>query len=239
MSGPRACPTPRPGVWSTISAPSSIPLPLLVVHDFDKSGFSIVGTLQRATRRYTFKNDLRVIDIGLRLADVDAYDLQTEPSTDVGDGDIATLRLNGASGEEIYLLRQVRVELNAFTSDQFVAWLEGKLNEHGITKVVPDDAALELAYRRSLAAAYFEDHAHDLIKAARKHAVAADLPLDLRSRMEEALKTDPARPWDAVVRGSLAMSERLSQGPPSPPASPSSCAIPRPARSARRTAQDV
>ena len=176
-------------------------LPLLVLHDFDKSGFSIVGTLQRATRRYTFKNDLRVIDIGLRLADVDAYDLQTEPSTDVGDGDIATLRLNGASGEEIYLLRQVRVELNAFTSDQFVAWLEGKLNEHGITKVVPDDAALELAYRRSLAAAYFEDHAHDLIEAARKHAVAADLPLDLRSRMEEALKTDPARSWDAVVRG--------------------------------------
>ena len=27
-----------------------------------------------------------------RLADVDAYDLQTEPSTDVGDGDIDTLR---------------------------------------------------------------------------------------------------------------------------------------------------
>jgi hypothetical protein len=31
------------------------------------------------------------------------------------------------------------------------------------------------------------------------------------------------------------MSERLSQGPPSPPASPSSCAVPRPARSARLT----
>ena len=176
-------------------------LPLLVLHDFDRSGFSIVGTLQRATRRYTFKNDLRVIDIGLRLADVDAYDLQTEPSTNVGDGDIATLRLNGANDEEIYLLRQARVELNAFTSDQFVVWLESKLKEHGVTKVVPDDAALELAYRRSIAARYFEDHAHDLIEAARRHAAAADLPSDLRSRMEQALQKDPARSWHAVLRG--------------------------------------
>jgi hypothetical protein len=141
-----------------------------------------------------------VIDIGLRLADVDAYDLQTEPSTDVGDGDIGTLRLNGADDEEIDFLRQARVELNAFTSDQFVLWLEGKLQQHGVTKVVPDDAALELAYRRSIAASYFEDHAHDLIEAARRHAAAADLPSYLRTKMEEALQTDPARSWDAVLR---------------------------------------
>jgi hypothetical protein len=141
-----------------------------------------------------------VIDIGLRLADVDAYDLQTEPSTDVADGDIDTLRLNGADDEEIDLLRQARVELNAFTSDQFVVWLEGKLIEHGVTKVLPDDAALELAYRRSIAARYFEDHAHDLIESARKHAAAADPPADLRTRTEEALKIDPARSWHAAMR---------------------------------------
>ena len=73
------------------------------------------------------------------------------------------------------------MELNAFTPDQFVVWLESKLQEHGVTKVVPDDAALELAYRRSTAA-YFEDHADDLIEAARKHAAAADLPSDLRTK---------------------------------------------------------
>ena len=130
------------------------------------------------------------------------------------------------------------MELNAFTSDQFVAWLEGKLNEHGITKVVPDDAALELAYRRSLAAAYFEDHAHDLIEAARKHAAAADLPLDLRSQNGGGLKDRSGATVGRRGAGSLAMSERLSQGPPSPPASPSSCAIPRPARSARLTSAE-
>ena len=34
-------------------------IPLLVLHDFDKSGFSIAGTLQRDTRRYTFAQRLR------------------------------------------------------------------------------------------------------------------------------------------------------------------------------------
>jgi hypothetical protein len=122
-------------------------LPLLVLHDFDKSGFSIVGTLQRATRRYTFENELTVIDLGLRLTDVAAYDLQTEPSTDVGEGDLDTLRLNGANEDEIHFLRQARVELNAFTSDQLVAWLEGKLEEHGITKVAPVAPAVAEARR--------------------------------------------------------------------------------------------
>jgi hypothetical protein len=31
-------------------------VPLLVLHDFDKSGFSILGTLQRATRRFRFQH---------------------------------------------------------------------------------------------------------------------------------------------------------------------------------------
>ena len=53
-------------------------VPLLVLHDFDKSGFSIVGTLRRSTRRYQFRHGhaSRVIDLGLRLEDVDG--LETE-----------------------------------------------------------------------------------------------------------------------------------------------------------------
>ena len=43
---------------------------VLVMHDFDVSGFSIFGTLGTDGRRYTFENDLPIVDIGLRLADV-------------------------------------------------------------------------------------------------------------------------------------------------------------------------
>jgi hypothetical protein len=45
-------------------------IPLLVLHDFDKAGFTIRGTLERDTRRYKFKNVIEVIDLGLRLSDV-------------------------------------------------------------------------------------------------------------------------------------------------------------------------
>jgi DNA topoisomerase VI subunit A len=45
-------------------------IPLLLLHDFDKSGFAIAGTLQRDTRRYEFQNSITTIDLGLSLADV-------------------------------------------------------------------------------------------------------------------------------------------------------------------------
>jgi hypothetical protein len=59
------------------------------------------------------------------------------------------LRKNGATEEEVKFLagespgsKRQRVELNAFTSDQFVEWLTGKLDglqQQGvISKVVPD-----------------------------------------------------------------------------------------------------
>ena len=51
-------------------------VPLLVLHDFDKAGFSIIGTLTRDTRRYSFDNKVEVIDLGLRLADVRALGLE-------------------------------------------------------------------------------------------------------------------------------------------------------------------
>jgi DNA topoisomerase VI subunit A len=40
-------------------------IPLLLLHDFDKAGFSIAGTLQRDTSRYEFRNSIKVVDLGL------------------------------------------------------------------------------------------------------------------------------------------------------------------------------
>ena len=45
-------------------------IPLLVLHDFDISGFTIFGTLRDSTRRFTYRREFRVIDLGLRLADI-------------------------------------------------------------------------------------------------------------------------------------------------------------------------
>ena len=47
---------------------------VLVAHDFDVSGFSIFGTLGSDGRRYRFRNDVHIVDLGLRLSDVEALE---------------------------------------------------------------------------------------------------------------------------------------------------------------------
>jgi hypothetical protein len=135
-------------------------IPLLVSHDFDKAGFSIAGTLQRDTRRYSFMNDTEVINLGLGLADVEENSLESETVSYGRSDPTYNLRENGATEAEIQFLCRgrnysgyygARVELNAFTSDRLVHWIEAKLQQHGIQKVVPDDETLQAAYRRAMA----------------------------------------------------------------------------------------
>jgi hypothetical protein len=71
-----------------------------------------------------------VIDLGLRLEDIGK--LQSEDVFIEQDA-AANLRKNGATEEEIaWLLKGKRVELNAFASDELIAFIERKLAEHGI-----------------------------------------------------------------------------------------------------------
>jgi hypothetical protein len=116
---------------------------VLVLHDFDISGFSIRKTFTESGRRYGFKNKLDFVDIGLRLVDVRRLELADEPVALEEKSKVAIvrrLRINGTTEAEIeFLISGRRVELNAMTSDQFIAFVEEKLIEHGVTKVAPDE----------------------------------------------------------------------------------------------------
>ena len=107
-------------------------LPLFILHDFDKAGFSIKQTLFNSNRRYTFEHEIEPIDLGLRLAAIEDFEragqpLQAEPvhivtkrkkrdgeeddgfddedSIDNLEAARANLRQNGATEREIdYLL---------------------------------------------------------------------------------------------------------------------------------------
>lgn len=172
-------------------------VPLLVLHDFDKSGFSIVGTLRRSTRRYRFGRGhaSRVIDLGLRLEDIAGLETEAvylRPSA------VANLRQNGATEAEIEFLFEKRVELNAFTSRGLIDWLERKLAAHGIKKVVPDAGTLAGAYQRMRKQALVQ---------ARIDAVLAELggdapavPHGLGRRIARALGEDPTIAWDEALR---------------------------------------
>ena len=52
-------------------------IPLIVIHDFDISGFTIKHTLKHSTRRFTFDKEFEVIDLGMRWEDIRGLGTET------------------------------------------------------------------------------------------------------------------------------------------------------------------
>jgi hypothetical protein len=184
-------------------------VPLLVLHDFDKAGFSILGTLQRDTRRYTFSHKVNVIDLGLRLQDVQDWKLQAEQCSFGKSDPKCNLRENGAPDEEIRFLcggygyrgyKGQRVELNAFTSGDLVQWIEGKLQQHGIKKIIPDKETLQAAYRRAAVAHIANSQLESIIKTAQERVDAEKLkPAQIIRDIKKQLKKCPSMSWDQAI----------------------------------------
>jgi Topoisomerase 6 subunit A/Spo11, Toprim domain len=188
---------------------------LLVLRDFDKAGFSIAGTLQRDTRRYVFTRNVEVSDLGLRLTDVEEEKLASE-SVSYGKSDPTyNLQQNGATGDEIAFLYHgwssllghhgKRVELNAFASDKLVNWIERRLDEQGIQKLVPDAETLDLAYRRALAAKWLEDRQLEIKEEAEQMAREAEIPEGLSDDIQQRLHQKSSLSWDQAIAERVAM----------------------------------
>jgi hypothetical protein len=145
-----------------------------------------------------------VVDIGLTLVQCRTLGLQDEenPITKRADRDRtkATLATHGATAEEIRFLidQERRVELNAMTSNVFIAWLEASLVEHGAGKVVPDLSVLTTAWRRALA----RQEVASAVRAAEAEALAvadaAQVPADIAARVQ-AMIEGTASSWDHAV----------------------------------------
>lgn len=195
---------------------------LLVLHDFDEAGLKMVATLRADTRRYRFRRPPRVVDLGVRLADAAAYQLDGE-EVEYSYNPAQRLRRYGATEAEVHYLygrpghtAARRVELNAFTSGQLVEWVEGKLREHGCgEKVVPDAATLERTCRDAAAALLLRDRVRLAEVEARRLAADLPLPADLADRVR-GLVTGTASPWDAgcveLVAGLLEQSRPATGG---------------------------
>jgi hypothetical protein len=179
---------------------------LFVLHDFDISGFSIAGTLTADGRRYIYDNAVDMVDLGLRLPDVLAMDLQLEPVMIEGglDARAETLRDHGASEAEIAFLlgtdgaQPRRVELNAMTSRQFVDFLDRKLAEAGVEKVVPEADIIEQHARRLVQQTLTEEALDEIRDRLAKQAAAQSLLGDLDC-FSSATRSGQTR----CIRGSL------------------------------------
>ncbi len=176
---------------------------VLVLRDFDLSGFSIIGTLGKSSHRYRFANKVEIVDLGLRLTDVRALGLEGEPIPEIEDDEwvarAATLHRHGATAQEINYLRTQRVELNAMPTDVFVAFLERKLAEFGARKLVPDREVIE-SHARSVLSRALANRRLDAMRAEiDAEAAAVRLPADLRAQVTALLKREPELPWDLAV----------------------------------------
>lgn len=185
-------------------------VPLLVLHDFDKAGFSIVGGLTKSNKRYSYQHEANVIDLGLRLADVEALGLEKDAEQVFDSGSNyqrrGNMTANGATPEEAEFLLEKRVELNAMPSDVFIKWLEAKLQKH-VRKIVPDTDLLTKVWRRTLDAGLVKQKLSQVIAVAEKQADALAIPKDLPRRVKNYLRQHPAIAWDeavcAIARGEL------------------------------------
>ena len=194
-------------------------VPLLVLHDFDKSGFSIFGTLRRNTRRYEFSNEIPIVDLGLRLKDIKRkkWGLKSE-EFDCPDTEEAreNLRENGATEAEIEFIlgngtgRGQRVELNELTSDDLIKFIEEKLDKL-ISKVIPDEAVLREAFQRAAAVNIVNSKLEQVVADAMRMAEALAVPPDLRLRVTKRLETHRAESWDQVVAAEAAPPKRAAK----------------------------
>jgi hypothetical protein len=176
-------------------------VPLLVLHDFDKAGFSIAGTLKRNTRRFSFSHRAKIVDLGLRLADVRKLGLEAsaEATFDRGSHDAKreNLRKNNATGEEMEFLLEQRVELNALTSDQLVVFIEAKLAEHGIKKLIPKVELLRDAYRLFVSSKRVKQIVVGVIDDVDSENIT--VPANLSARVAVHVQRYPKLRWDQAV----------------------------------------
>ena len=168
-------------------------VPVLAFHDFDVAGFKIVKTLREGARLSS--GICNLIDIGLRLDDVKDIDPEPVDYTQDKTKLNSYLRLCGATEEERKYLVNNRVEINMFTSEELIQFLEMKFEQHGIKKVIPDEEVLRSAYKRAafcqeleVKAKEFEINDDDLI-----------IPDNLYDRIKDSLDDDRMQSWDQAI----------------------------------------
>lgn len=179
---------------------------VFVLHDFDKSAFEILNTIREGTR-LLFSGVSDLVDLGLRLEDVEEHDLEAEPVKYQQTKNPKTnLRRCGATDEEATFLVQSqtghgwwegeRVELNAMTSDQFVDWIEDKLEDHGVEKFVPDADELAKAYRRAKLRQRASEAIREVVD---ERDGQGEVPDHLGARVRSHLDENPADTWEQAV----------------------------------------
>src|SRR5262249_5412847 len=107
----------------------------------------------------------------------------------------------GLDSDAINFLRSQRVELNAMTSRQLIDFVENKLKQHGIEKVIPDGETLARTYKL-FAASHRLCEAFDEVKEELKEEndeAAITVPEDLEEKVTAKLKEKREITWHRAI----------------------------------------
>ena len=174
-------------------------LTLFVLHDFDVAGFQISATLQRDTRRYQFSNTFEVVDLGLRLEDIDGLEREPAAATKTAPSLLREqLARNGATGAETEILLNERVELNAMASDALIEMIERKLKNCGLEKVIPNDRLLAETYQAFHRSNQLSEQFEELERDFEEDEI--EVPRNLSKKVRTILKKHPDLRWDDAVK---------------------------------------
>jgi hypothetical protein len=89
------------------------------------------------------------------------------------------------------------------TSPQLVEFVERKLGEHGVAKVVPEDEVIEGHARRLIERTLTKKAIDEMATAIEKMAMEIALPGDLADRIKQTLAERSALSWDQATSGIL------------------------------------
>jgi hypothetical protein len=136
------------------------------------------------------------------MVDVNALNLRdlAEAVSDKGEADVKKHNMlkNGATEREAKFLLIQRIELNALTSGQLVAFIEQKLRNHGIAKVVPDLERLADVFKMFVRS---ERTKAIIEKTIEEECTQIEVPIDLATQIQERLQKDPTLSWDQAIKG--------------------------------------
>jgi hypothetical protein len=139
------------------------------------------------------------ISLGMRLKDIDGLEREPAAATKTDEEHLChQLRQNGATDQEIAVLLDERVELNALTSDALIEMIETKLKVHGLTKVVPSVKLLADTYVAFHKSQELED-AFEELQEDMPDEDDVEVPDDLEDHVRKLLDKHPHLRWDDAV----------------------------------------
>lgn len=128
------------------------PIRVFCVHDADAFGTMIFQTLLHETKARA-RRRVEVINLGLDPWEALGMGLEPErvEASDRSKAVADYVQTRSDGPRWVNWLQTQRVELNEMTTPQLIAWLDGKMQEHGVGKVIPPSAIIVDETERQLA----------------------------------------------------------------------------------------